>query len=211
MKFTKEEAVKELTAKYKPRYGEPDKWERTIQESVEHAMKLIGEESEIELDAFVGSVMPFLDTTAGFVLKETSSVASGFNQQLEDLRKKVNEPKIDKTEPDSELLRRLEALEKASEESKRLEAVAQKRNEIASKLKDKGVKNSKWVDLMLQKAQITADTDAEKESSDYLELYNKMFAEGGEYTPPLTPKGEANDKAKAVIEEAAQIAKERIA
>lgn len=212
MKFTKEQAVKELEAKYKPRYGEPAQWQRTISESVEHAMKLIGEESEIELDAFVGSVMPFLDTTAGMVLKETSSVATPLNQQIEDLKKQVKEKGNGASATDSELLKRLEALEKASEESKRLEAVASKRTEIAKKLKEKGAKDADKVELMLQLANITPDTDTEAESTVYLEIYNKMFAGGGDENTPLTPQGDPQgNKTDQVIERAAQIARNRIA
>ena len=210
MKFTKEEAVKELAAKYKPNYGEPAKWERTIQESVDHAMKLIGEESEMELDAFVKSVMPFLDTTAGFIRKETSEVAKGLQAEIEELKKK--QPAATEKNDDNgndELLKRLEALEKANEESRRLESVARKRNEITEKLKEKGVKDADWIELMLRKATVAEDTDADKEAGEYLEIYNKMHAGGGSDNP-LTPKGEPTDKVSSVIAEAAEKAKERL-
>lgn len=216
MKFTKEEAVKELEAKYKPRYGEPAKWQRTISESVEHAMKLIGEESEIGLDAFVSQVVPFLETTAGFVLKETSEVATPLSQQIEDLKKQIgaleqksSEPK--KAEAESDLAKRIAALEEANAELTRREAVKAKRTELAGKLKEKGVKDSKWVELMLEKAQLTPETDTDKESDEYLGIYNRMFAGSNDDSTPMSPKGEPTDRSKAVIEEAAKIAKNRIA
>lgn len=212
MKFTKEQAVKELAAKYKPRYGEPAQWERTITESVEHAMKLIGEESEIELDAFVGSVIPFLDTTAGMVLKETSTVANPLNQQIEDLKRQIADKKTEGQQADGELLKRLEALEQASAESKRLETIAAKRTEIAAKLKEKGAKDAAKVELMLQMANVTADTDTDAESTKYLEIYNKMFAGAGDGSTPGNPDGgKQSERVKSVIERAAQIAKDRIA
>lgn len=211
MKFTKEEAVKELSAKYKPRYGDPAKWERTINESVEHAMAFIGEDSEIELGDFIGKVTPFLDTTAGFVLKETAAVATNKQQELEELKKQLEGKKEDKTDADDALLKRIEALEKREEESRRLESVSRKRDEITAKLKEKGVKDTDWIDLMLKKATIADDTDTEKEAGEYLEIYNKMHANKGEDQTPPPAKGEPSDKAMAAIEKAAQIAKDRIA
>lgn len=214
MKFTKDEAVKELSAKYKPRYGEPAKWERTIGECVEHALKLIGEESEIELDAFVGFVTPFLDTTAGFLTKETSDVAKGLNQQIEDLKKQIgsnnNEP--NKNDGNDELLKRLEALENANKEARLRETAKTKRGEIVEKLKAKGVKDTNWIDLMLSKATIGEDTDTEKEAGEYLEIYNKMHASDGDGYTPMKPEGnpEGNRHSK-VIEAAAKIAENRIA
>lgn len=213
MKFTKEDACKELAAKYKPRYGEPAIWERTINESVEHAMKLIGEESEIELDAFVGFVTPFLDTIGGFVKKETTTVAQGLNQQIEELKKQVGQkPEPNKNDGNEELLKRLEALENANKEAHLRDTVKTKRGEIVEKLKAKGVKDNNWIDLMLSKATIGEDTDTEKEAGEYLEIYNKMHASDGDGYTPLKPEGnpEGNRYSK-VIEAAAKIAENRIA
>ena len=39
MKFTKEDAIKELEAKFAPKVEKIDDWKRTITESVEHAIK----------------------------------------------------------------------------------------------------------------------------------------------------------------------------
>lgn len=214
MKFTKEEAVKELTAKYaKPRYGEPEKWSRTIDECVEHAMKLMGEESNIELSQFVESVVPFLETTAGFVLKETSGVATDFKKQIDELKKQIEEAGKKNTDENGDndaLLKRIEALEKEKEAADNAAKISAKKSEIASKLKEKGVKDSDWVSLMLNKASLNAETDTEKEVSDYLEIYNKTHASGDDDDQPANPKGEPTAKMKSIIEAAGKIAKERI-
>ena len=47
MKFTKEDARKELTAKLTPSVENISKWERTITENVETLWNLLGEENEI--------------------------------------------------------------------------------------------------------------------------------------------------------------------
>ena len=215
MKFTKEDAVKELSAKYKPRYGDPAKWERTIQECVEHALAFIGEDSETELDDFIGKVTPFLETTAGFLLKETSSVASEKQRQLDDLKKQLESKGNGKTETDEELLKRLEKLERESEETRRLEAISRKRTEIKDFAKKKGVKNDKdlsLIDFMLDNATLDAETDAEQTAAKYVEAVNKWNADRGGDDTPTRAKGEPVDNSvKAVIEKAAQMAKDRIA
>lgn len=206
MKFTKEEAVKELAAKYKPRYGEPAKWERTINECVEHTFAFIGEDSEIELDEFVGKASKLLDTIGGFVLKETSDVASGYKQQIEELKKQAKaEPGKEKNpEGDSALLERIEKLERALAEKDKAAMAADKRKQIMDLLKAKGAKEDK-VAPMLEKAQITEDTDVEKEAGDYLEIYNKMFADGDDDTTPLKPKGESTEnRFKSVVQSAGE-------
>lgn len=213
MKFTKEEAVKELAAKYaKPKYGEPEKWQRTIEECVDHAMKLIGDNSDVELAQFADSVLPFLNTAAGFVLKETSDLASGYNKQIEELKKKAEEKKDPEHEdPNDALLKRIEALEKEKEEQKRNAAVSEKKSQIAEKLKSKGVKNKDFIDLLLQKSSIGEDTDADKEADDLLAIYNKIHASGGvDDEPPGKSEGEPSAKIKKTIDDAAKIVKDRI-
>lgn len=210
MKFTKEEAVKELTAKYaKPRYGAPEKWTRTIEESVDHAMKLIGEDSNVELGQFVENVVPFLETAAGFLLKETSDVANSFKAQIEELQKKNTTEPI-QPQPNDELLKRIEALEKEKEESIRANAVKTKRSEITDMLKLKGVKDQEWIDLMLKKATISPETNSEQEAADFLEIYNKMHASNHDDDNPLPPQGNPSSKLDSIIAEAADIAKNRI-
>lgn len=206
MKFTKEDVCKELAAKYKPRYGEPAIWERTINESVEHAMKFIGDESEIELDEFVGFVTPFLDTIGGFVKKETTDLAKELNQQIEELKKQIpNKTGKEKNpEGDSALLERIEKLERAFAEKDKAAMAADKRKQIMDLLKAKGAKEDK-IAPMLEKAQITEDTDVEKEAGDYLEIYNKMFADGDDDTTPLKPKGESTEnRFKSVVASAGE-------
>lgn len=224
MKFTKEDAVKELTAKYASKVEKIDKWKRTIEESVDHAIKMIGESSEIELSQFVDFVIPFLDTTAGFIRKENSDLAKDFNGQIDTLKNEVEELKKknggksntdgdgDDDTKTSELLRRIEELENENKQSKADKTISEKKSEIKSKLKEKGVKRSDWIDLMLSEANISEDTDTEAKATSLLTMYNKMYANIDIETPLET--GESAEKEKKavndVVSAAAEIAKQRI-
>ena len=75
MKFTKEDARKELTAKLTPSVENISKWERTITENVETLWNLLGEENEIELADFGSKAVHLFDTTAGYIRKEKSDMA----------------------------------------------------------------------------------------------------------------------------------------
>lgn len=226
MKFTKEDAIKELEAKFAPKVEKIDDWKRTITESVEHAIKLIGDSSEIELQQFVELVMPFLNTTNGFINKKVSTATTELNGQIETLKNKVTDlekkngggkgnDKNENHDDDeiAQLRQRLDELEKANKQSKAEKTISEKKSEIKSKLKEKGVKREDWIDLMLSEANITEETDIEAKAESYLTMYNKMYAGVEEsITPPSAGGGgeNPNKKIQDVVNAAAEIAKQRI-
>jgi hypothetical protein len=185
---------------------------------------MIGESSEIELSQFVDFVVPFLDTTAGFIRKENSDLAKDFNGQIETLKNEVEELKKGKggkKETDdkggnddntAELLRRIEELENENKQSKSEKTISEKKAEIKSMLKEKGVKRSDWIDLMLSESTISEDTDTEAKATSLLTMYNKMYANIDIETPLET--GESSEREKKavndVVSAAAEIAKQRI-
>ena len=75
MKFTKEEAGKELAAKLSKSVENIDAWDRTIRENVETLWGILGEENEIELNDFVSKSLPLFNTTAGFMRKTNADLA----------------------------------------------------------------------------------------------------------------------------------------
>ena len=222
MKFTKEEAVKKLEAKYTSKVEKIDKWKRTIEESVDHAIKLIGDSSELELEQFIDLVVPFLDTTAGFLRKENSDLSKDFNTQISTLKEEVATLKKDKTktegkeEPSEEmkkLLERIDALEAKNQLHEAEKTVSEKKSEIKRLLKEKGVKREDWIDMMLSEANIDDKTDIEAKATSYLTMYNKMYA-NVEFTDTLQETNEepeaATKKTNDVIAAAAAIAKQKI-
>jgi len=221
MKFTKEDACKELTAKLTPTVEKIEKWERTIKESVEHAMKLIGENSEMELAQFVELTLPMLETTKGFLNKESSDLTKGYKTKIEELEKKVKDQEggsgdsgdeggTNKTVAD--LLKRIESLEKINSDNAAQKSISEKKAAIKSKLKEKGVKREDWIDETLEMANIAETTDVEKVSETYLKMYNKFFAniDESDTSGSAGGGGDQSKRTKSVIEEAANIVKNQI-
>lgn len=225
LKFTKEDAIKGLEAKYASKVESIDEWKRTIEESVGHAIKMIGESSEIELEQFIDNLVPFLDTTAGFIRKKKSDLSSElskeFSEQINSLKtelesyKKTNNDKKGNKEVSDEtrkLLERIETLEKENKQSKADKTISEKKSEIKSKLKEKGVKRSDWIDLMLSESTISEDTDTEAKATSLLTMYNKMYANIDIETPLETGESAEREKKAVndVVSAAAEIAKQRI-
>ena len=70
MKFTKEDARKELTAKLTPSVENISKWERTITANIETLWNLLGEENEIELTYTEFEILLSLAQNAGVVFSK---------------------------------------------------------------------------------------------------------------------------------------------
>jgi len=222
MKFTKEEAREKITAMFSKKVEKIADWERTIKENVETLCELVGEDSEIELDAFAEKAVKMLETQKGHINKANSTVAENLNKQIEELKKQIEEPAkkkkkdeggnddAEKDETIAKLEERLKKLEdeKQAEEAKK--TIGQKREQLAAEIKKKGVKNEKWVKSMLDKAKIDENTDIEAEAESYLEMYNEFFSEMPE-DDDLTPRGAGSashlEKIKETIKAAGEALK----
>ena len=212
MKFTKEDAVKGLTAKLSQNVENISKWERTINENVETLRSILGENSEIELDDFIEKAIPIFNTTAGFVRKENSDLAKTFKTEIDDLKAKLAKPnnqnQSQQTDQNDELLKRLEALESENKRNKEELAQRETKNKLAAKMKELGIKSNKWIEGMLSKAAITADMDVEATAKDYLEIYNDFVANVTPSVTPNNPSGKPTEYANDTIKAAAALAKQ---
>lgn len=219
MKFSKEEAREKITAMFSKEVEKIDDWERTIKENVETLCELVGEESEIELDAFADKALKMLKTQKGHINKANATVAESLNKQIEELKKKTEEPskkkKKTKEEDDDDdekndamvkLEERLKKLEEEKQAEEAKKTISQKREQLAAEIKKKGVKNDKWVKSMLEKAKIDESTDVEKEADSYLEMYNEFFSEMPEddTTPGAAGTASRLERIKRVVKEAGE-------
>lgn len=216
MKFTKQEAREKITELFSKKVEKIDEWERTIKENVETLCDLLGEDSEIELDAFADKAVKMLETQKGHINKANSNVAADLNKQIDELKKRVEkqekggakkkDEKGGEEEPNNELEERLKRLEDelAAERSKK--TISQKADELAAEIKKKGVKNDKWIKSMLAKAKIDENTDIEKEADSYLEMYNEFFSEipEGNATPGATGSASHLEKIKEIVKRAGE-------
>ena len=209
MKFTKEAAGKEIAAKLSKSVENIGAWDRTIRENVETLWSILGEENEIELNDFVSKSLPLFNTTAGFMRKTNADLAKSYEEKIELLKK--NQPQPSPTpptpDPNKELIERLAALEKANEEQKTKLAIETKRKELTDKLKDKGVKDAKWINDLFSLVSVQADTDVDAEVDKYVNLYNSSRSRYNSNVTPSTPQNNPDDYVNNTIKAAAAMRK----
>ena len=210
MKFTKEQAIEKIKALFSSKVEKIDKWERTIKETVDNLFDFLGEESEIELDDFAGKAVKQLNTQKGHIDKEASDVASDLKNQIEELKKQIPQKKKKKGEDDddepNELETRLKAIEDELKAEKAKNAVGQKKTDLIAALKEKGVKNEKWMNKMLGIISIDSETDINKKADELVGMYNDFIAD--ETPDSITPRGSGSgnrvDKIKDIIKAAGE-------
>ena len=206
MKFTKEEAGKEIAAKLSKSVENIGAWDRTIRENVETLWGILGEENEIELGDFVTKALPLFNTTAGFMRKTNADLAKSYEEKIEVLKK--NQPQPSPTpDPNKELIERLAALEKANEEQKTKLAIEAKRQELTDKLKEKGVKDAKWINDLFGLVSVQADTDVDAEVDKYVNLYNSSRSRYNSNVTPSSSKNDPDDYVNSTIKNAVNIVK----
>ena len=196
MKFTKEDAIKELKSQLSSKVEKIDKWERTITENVETLIALVGEDSTIELTDFVAKAIPLFNTTQGMLRKENADVAKGLEQQITELKAQLEKKEPTKPTDDVKaLLQRLETLENESKQAKLKVKLQDVRKSLIDKLKEKGVKDNDWANLMLDNITLTEDLDVDTKAADLLKLYNKSQSKpNASVTPQGTGNGNGDSK-----------------
>ena len=208
MKFTKEEAGKEIAAKLSKSVENIGAWDRTIRENVETLWGILGEENEIELADFVAKSLPLFNTTAGFMRKTNADLAKSYEEKIELLKQQQPTPSPSPTpDPNKELIERLAALEKANEEQKTKLAIDAKRQELTDKLKEKGVKDAKWINDLFGLVSVQSDTDVDAEVDKYVNLYNSSRSRYNSNVTPSSSKNDPDDYVNSTIKNAVNIIK----
>ena len=207
MKFTKEDANKELVARMTAKGEKLNLSQRSMNEQVEHLYTLIANE-EMELADFVEKVLPFVKTSDANVRNDVSQGIKDYKNQNPIVEPK-NEPivKNEPTDPNKELLERLEALEKKNRENELKLHNQNIKSNLSAKMKELGIKNAKWIDMMLENVAITEDFDVDTNATKYLELYNTMQADVDPSVTPNSTQGGKQDYTTNAIKAAAAMAK----
>lgn len=205
MKFTKEEANKELVAKMTAKGEKLNLSQRSMNEQVEHLYTLIANE-EMELADFVEKVLPFVKTSDANVRNDVSQGIKDYKSQNPIVEPK-KDPIVEPNNPNKELLERLEALEKKNRENELKLHNQNIKSNLSTKMKELGIKNTKWIDMMLDNITITEDFDVDTNATKYLELYNTMQADVDPSVTPNSTQGGKQDYTTNAIKAAAAMAK----
>lgn len=209
MKFTKDEAYKDLVAKMTAKGEKLNLSDRSINEQLETLIALLAND-ETELNDFVKKTLPLFKTADANVRND---VSVGINKYKEDNPIPKPEPNPAPANPqnnnaDSELLKRLETMEKELADSKREKQQADIRKNIISALKEKGVKDEEWVNDLLSEITIADDFNIDSKVDSYVKLYNKSQAGVNANATPQSTEGKTSEKRISdVIDSAAALAK----
>lgn len=203
MKFTKEDACKDLMSKI-PTKGETLQLsERSINEQLETLMPLLAND-ETELDAFVTSVLPIFKTADANIRANVSAQVKDYKEKnpitppkKEGEKEKEGEKKDDKYEA---LLARVEAMETAHKEEETKKKVKSLREEFIAKAKEKGVKNESWLKDYAEEITIGEDFNVEAKADSCLKFYNKFKSKMNTDVSPEDGGGDNLDASKYLKE-----------
>lgn len=211
MKFTKEDARKELMSKIPNKGQTLQLSERSINEMLDSLMPLVAND-ETELEDFVNNVLPTFKTADGNVRHE---VSAGINKYKEE-NPLPTPPKAEELAEDDEatkaLKAQIEAMQKRLDDADREKKLFETKKDFISKVKEKGVKDSEWVKSYVSELTIGDDFDVEARVDTCVKLYNqKKAGEGSNRTPEgAGGDGEQGDKYVAsTIASAGELAKKR--
>lgn len=192
MKFTKDEAYKELVAKMTTKGEKLNLSERSINEQLERLIALIAND-ETELDAFVESILPLVKTADANVRND---VSFGINEYKKNnpIQEPKKETKVEKADPNAELVARLAALENELSESKKQRALSDIKGNLINEMKKKGIEDEDWINSFVSEVNITEDFDVEAKAEHYLGVYNKMYSKVKSNVTPQNAGGVNTDK-----------------
>lgn len=212
MKFTKEDARKELMSKIPNKGQTLNLSERSINEQLDTLIPLIAND-ETELNDFIEKVLPVFKTADGNVKNDVSVGINEYKknnppQQTTPTKEPKTEEVVVNNENDA-LLKRIEALESELAEGKKNKTIKGIREQLVSEMKNKGVKDDEWIESFVSEINITEDFDVNAKAEHYVGVYNKMNAR---INPNVTPKGTGGGNADEkrisdVIAAAAELAK----
>lgn len=210
MKFTKEEAFESLKGILTNSGKKPLRMsERSLKEQSEILIELCADE-EMDVDTFVNKVSKLLNSTNSNVEKDSSDRIKDFVNQWKK-EHPDQEPKpagsSDSDNPQIKtLMDEIKAMREEMNAGKRGNAIKAKRNELASALKKKGVKDEEWVNDFLSEINITEDMDVDAKADSFLKIYNRSRADVGDGASPKNASNGDTKKYKTMFED---IRKER--
>lgn len=208
MKFTKEDAYKELVKQMTANGEKLNLSERSVNEQVEALLPLVAND-ETELADFVTKTLPMFKTANANVRNDIAQGIKEYKDQnpIKPTPTPTPNPKEGQNEEIAKLLARIEKMESESAAVKQREYEDGIRKTITSKLKDKGVKDKEWVSSFLSEITITEDFDVDAKVESYLNIYNKAMAVTNPNVTPVGAGGKPNSE-DDTIKQAAAIAKQ---
>ena len=205
MKFTKEDAYKELVRIMTEKGEKLNLSERSINEHLDNLMPLLAND-ETELNAFVQQILPLMKTADANIRHDVSVGIADFKKGYKPTTEPITTPTKNNDgeggsgdSSNDDLLNRLAALEeklKKSEEESKIKSI--KMNFIA-KAKEKGVSDEEWLKDYVDEINISSDIDVDAKVDSCLKFFNKSKAQLGGNVTPKNACGNVDDKYMASV------------
>ena len=205
MKFTKEDANKELVRIMTEKGEKLNLSERSINEHLDNLMPLLAND-ETELNAFVQQILPLMKTADANIRHDVSVGIADFKKGY----KPTTEPITTITKnnggeggsgdsSNDELINRLAALEeklKKSEEESKIKSI---KMDFIAKAKEKGVSDEEWLKDYVDEINISSDIDIDAKVESCLKSFNKSKGQLGGDVTPKSAGGNVDDKYMASV------------
>lgn len=204
MKFTKEDAYKDLVSKMTAKGEKLSLSDKSINAQLDTLIPLIANE-EMEMNEFVEKVLPCFQTSNANIRND---VSHGIKDYMDKNPQPNPNPTPNPTDPNAALLARLEALEQKNRESEAALRTQGVKKNLSTKMKELGIKSDKWIESMVSTTTITDDFDVEAKAQNYLELYNSMMADINPHITPFSPNPKPNSYVSDTIKAASELAKQ---
>lgn len=206
MKFTKEEAYKDLVAAMTAKGEKLNLSERSFNEQLDKLIPLVAND-ETELKDFIASVLPLFKTADANVRND---VSVGINEYKKQNPATVEQHQVEEKKEDNkefnELLSRFNALETKMKETEAKENASKVRAQVIAKVKEKGVKDTEWISSLLNDVAITEDFDVDAKAEGYVKIYNKMMAD---FDPSATSGSSVGGKGKNTVQDVIKAAADK--
>lgn len=203
MKFTKEDARKELVGKLTARGETLNLSERSINEQLETLIGIVAND-ETELGDFVEKVTPIIVTANANVRTDIADGIKKYKEENPITPPKKEEKKEEKEDVVDEkyeaLLKRLEVMENAHKEAETKKKVKSLKEDFIAKAKEKGVKNENWLKDYAEEITIGEDFDVEAKADSCLKFYNKFKSKTNSDITPEDGGGDNKDAQKYLNE-----------
>ena len=209
MKFTKDQAHKELVARMTAKGEKLNLSERSINEQLDALISLVATE-ESELSDFIDKCLPLFKTADANIRNDVSGGIKAYidANPYKDDKKGENEPTKKADDANSELLKRLESLEAELSTAKKEKQIADIRKDVIAKMKEKGVKDDEWITDFLSEIAITEDFDTDVKVDNYVKFYNKTKSTiNTDVSPDDASGGSKRNTISDAIKQAAALAK----
>jgi hypothetical protein len=215
MKFTKEQAIESLKSELTNKGKKTLRMSEKTMDAIVDTLLPKFANDDTGLPDFIAEALPLLSTVNDNIGNDRSQFIKKWNTEHPETPTDNANPTPNPVTPSSDnemliaLKKEVDELRQAQEQAKQAAEISTKRQSLADKLKEKGVKDENWVNDLLSEVSIDKDFDVDSKADTYLRLYNKSMANVPPTPQPKLPAGShgANGEKPAAIAAAAEMVK----